>query len=164
MYKIVNYLQETGTRGTAAEHVGYLNRNTYYGITGVIFTVACTTYTMLWGIRPSSIQFCPSAARKDKYTKGSESADWMGLADSAVWSAVLRTSGLADAYRPLPPAHPLDTCTYTLYTSDPQYWWLLLWPRNGAFIGSSKKGGGGGVGGIQIWWFFYYTLFAFQHL
>ena len=37
MYKIVNYLQETGTMGTAAEHVGYLNRNTYYGITGVTF-------------------------------------------------------------------------------------------------------------------------------
>ena len=37
MYKIVNYLQETGTMGTAAEHVGYLNRNTYYGTTGVIF-------------------------------------------------------------------------------------------------------------------------------
>ena len=37
MYKIINYLQETGTMGTAAEHVGYLNRNTYYGITGVTF-------------------------------------------------------------------------------------------------------------------------------
>ena len=37
MYKIVNYFQETGTMGTAAEHVGYLNRNTYYGTTGVIF-------------------------------------------------------------------------------------------------------------------------------
>ena len=37
MYKIVNYLQETGTMGTAAEHVGDLNINTYYGITGVIF-------------------------------------------------------------------------------------------------------------------------------
>ena len=36
MYKIVNYLQETGTMGTVAEHVGYLNRNTYYGTTGVI--------------------------------------------------------------------------------------------------------------------------------
>ena len=31
------YLQETGTMGTAAEHFGYLNRNTYYGITGVTF-------------------------------------------------------------------------------------------------------------------------------
>ena len=31
MYKIVYYLQETATMGTAAEHVGYLNRNTYYG-------------------------------------------------------------------------------------------------------------------------------------
>ena len=37
MYKIVNYLQETGTMVTAGEHVGYLNRNTYYGTTGVIF-------------------------------------------------------------------------------------------------------------------------------
>ena len=37
MYEIVNYPQETGTMGTAAEHFGYLNRNTCYGITGVIF-------------------------------------------------------------------------------------------------------------------------------
>ena len=37
MYKIINSFQETGTMGTAAEHVGYLNRNTYYGITGVNF-------------------------------------------------------------------------------------------------------------------------------
>ena len=37
MCKIVTYLQETGTMGTAAEHVGYLNRNTYYRTTGVIF-------------------------------------------------------------------------------------------------------------------------------
>ena len=37
MYKTVNYLQETGTMETAAEHVGYLNRNIYYGIIGVIF-------------------------------------------------------------------------------------------------------------------------------
>ena len=37
MYKIINDLQETGTMGTAAEHVSYLNRNTYYGITGVTF-------------------------------------------------------------------------------------------------------------------------------
>ena len=29
MHKIVNYRQETGTMGTAAEHVGYLNRNTW---------------------------------------------------------------------------------------------------------------------------------------
>ena len=36
MYKIVSYLQETGTMGTVTEHVGYLNRNAYYGITGVI--------------------------------------------------------------------------------------------------------------------------------
>ena len=36
MSKIVNYLQEIGTMGTAAEHVGYLNSNTYYGITSVI--------------------------------------------------------------------------------------------------------------------------------
>ena len=37
MYKIIHYLQETGTMGTAAEHVGYLNRNTHHGITGVNF-------------------------------------------------------------------------------------------------------------------------------
>ena len=37
MYKIINYLQETGAMGTVAEHVGYLNRNTYYGTTGVTF-------------------------------------------------------------------------------------------------------------------------------
>ena len=37
MYTIFHYLQETDTKGTAAEHVGYLNRNTYYGITGVTF-------------------------------------------------------------------------------------------------------------------------------
>ena len=37
MYNTVNYLLETGTMGTAAEHVGYLNRNAYYGITGVTF-------------------------------------------------------------------------------------------------------------------------------
>ena len=37
MYKIINYLQETGTMGTATEHFGYLNKTTYYGITGVTF-------------------------------------------------------------------------------------------------------------------------------
>ena len=37
MYEIVNYLQETGTMGIAAEHVSYLNTctNTYYGTTSV---------------------------------------------------------------------------------------------------------------------------------
>ena len=37
MYKIVNYLRESGTMKNSAEHVGYLNRNTYYEITGAIF-------------------------------------------------------------------------------------------------------------------------------
>ena len=37
MYNIDKYLPETGTIVTAAEHVGYLNRNTCYGITGAIF-------------------------------------------------------------------------------------------------------------------------------
>ena len=37
MYKIDNYLQEISTIRTAAEHVGNLNKNTYYGITGAIF-------------------------------------------------------------------------------------------------------------------------------
>ena len=47
MLKIVNYLQETGTMVTAAEHVDYLNRNTYYGITGVNFHSMSSSMTSL---------------------------------------------------------------------------------------------------------------------
>ena len=54
MYKIVNYLLEIGTMGTAAEHVGYLIKKTYYGTTGVIFYSMSDVTSSNYFIYPST--------------------------------------------------------------------------------------------------------------
>ena len=75
------------------------------------------------------------------YTKGSEIADWMGLADSAVWSAVPRISGLTDlhtVHRPLPSAHHVHTSYALLIHSIDD---CCCDPRISACIGT--WGGGG---------------------
>ena len=57
MYKIINNFQETGTIRTAAEHVGYLNRNTYYRITDV-------TYLSMSDVSSSNNFIYPSNSHK----------------------------------------------------------------------------------------------------